>query len=145
MKNKLIVIISLLLSLNSFSQQLKTSWEDLTDVKFEYKFLDEYGDNFLVPEFGESLKTYEGKKIQIKGYVLDLLEDSKSYLLSKQPMASCFFCGMAGPETIIELQFAEEQNLKTDMIVTIEGTFQLNEKDINHCNYIMTDVIIIEN
>ncbi|SHI32025.1 hypothetical protein SAMN04488096_101104 [Mesonia phycicola] len=145
MKNKLLVSICLLLALTSYSQNLKKDWKDLTDVNFEYKFLDEFGDKFLVPEFGESVKKLENKKIQIKGYVLDLLENSKSYLLSKQPMASCFFCGMAGPETIIELQFAEEQNLKTDMIITVEGTFKLNKEDINHCNFIMSDVKIIEN
>lgn len=116
----------------------------MADVKFERTYLEDYAYYFLIPEFGETIKSIEGKQLEIKGYVLDLVEGGTTFLLSQHPMATCFFCGMAGPETIIELQFETKQTLKTDQIITVQGILALNKSDINHCNYILTDVVIIK-
>ena len=52
-------------------------------------------------------------------------------------MAACFFCGVGGPETAIELQFKNKPNFKTDEIVAITGTLKLNKDDVEHFNYIL--------
>lgn len=54
-------------------------------------------------------------------------------------MASCFFCGMAGPETAIELQFDLKPTFRTDDIVTVTGILKLNDEDVKHFNYIITN------
>jgi hypothetical protein len=139
MKNKpFILLISLLMSVHAYSQQWVT-WSELADVNFNMEYLDQIGDSVLIPDFGESVKALEGKKIEIKGYILDLVDDKdrKIFILSREPFATCFFCGLAGPETIIELHFNKSQNFRTDQIVTVVGTLSLNKNDINHCNYIL--------
>ncbi|MBS9463948.1 homoserine dehydrogenase [Flagellimonas sp. 389] len=52
-------------------------------------------------------------------------------------MASCFFCGAAGPETIIEVNFKEKPPFRTDQIVTVTGILELNRNNVDHCNYIL--------
>ncbi|WP_438712693.1 hypothetical protein ACSTS3_10785 [Aquimarina muelleri] len=136
MKNKFLIIIILLSSYTCFSQQ-KVTWKDLSQVKFTEKFFPAYGESFLYPEFLSFVKALEGKQITITGYFLNVDPKGKLYILSKGPMSSCFFCGVGGPETAIELQFTSKPTFKTDAIVSITGTLKLNADDIEHFNYIL--------
>lgn len=133
-----ILILSTGLTTASYSQ-VKVTWEDLEDVVFKEKFVEEVDSYYLFPEFGSSLKKLDGKQIAIHGFMLVLDTSGDFYVLSKGPFASCFFCGMAGPETIIEVQFKDKDHrrYKMDDKVTIKGTFRLNADDIEHCNYII--------
>lgn len=54
-------------------------------------------------------------------------------------MSSCFFCGVGGPETAIELEFKNKPIFKTDDIITVTGTLKLNQDDVEHFNYILTN------
>ena len=93
----------------------------------------------MYPEFLAPVKELEGKQITISGYFLNIDPEENIYILSKGPMADCFFCGQAGPETAIELQFVNIPNFKTDDIVRITGILQLNKDDIDHFNYILKE------
>ena len=120
--------------------QQKLTWDDLADVKFKPKHNEKYGIDFLMPTFGDKIKSYEGKKISITGYFLDLSGNGKVLLISKNPMASCFFCGASGPETIIEVVFKEEPPFRTDQIVEVTGLLELNSNDVERCNYLLKEV-----
>ncbi|MEM7382043.1 MAG: hypothetical protein AAF361_12715, partial [Bacteroidota bacterium] len=66
----------------------------------------------IFPEFQEAnfsmkMKGLEGEKVIITGFLLVMDAKRSVFLLSKNPMASCFFCGNGGPETVIDLQFDE--------------------------------------
>ena len=54
-------------------------------------------------------------------------------------MASCFFCGASGPESVIEINFKSVPPFKTDQIVTITGVLELNKYDVDHFNYILNN------
>ncbi|WP_062058910.1 hypothetical protein [Aquimarina longa] len=138
MKNKIIITLILLSSYTCFSQK-NITWEDLTQVKFTEKFFPAYGEKFLYPEFLPSVKFLEGKRVTITGYFLNIDPRGKLLILSKGPMSSCFFCGMGGAETAIELQFTSKKTFKTDAIITVTGTLKLNADDIEHFNYILTE------
>jgi len=137
-KHIFIVFFSLMLTQVSFAQ-LEMTWDDFSDVSLKSEYNAEYGVNFLVPTFGESIQKYDGKKISIIGYFLDLAGDGEMLLVSQLPMASCFFCGTAGPETIVEVQFKERPPFRTDQIVTITGVLELNSIDVEHCMYILRE------
>ena len=116
------------------------TWEDLGDVTFEEKYVEELEVNFLYPTFGENVKNLEGQEISLKGFLLVMDREEGYYILSKNPFASCFFCGAAGPETIVELNMKSgEDELVNDEMITIRGTLRLNSDDIYHCNYIFDD------
>lgn len=136
MKNKVLFAFVLLSSLTCFAQK-EITWKDLSKVKFEKKYFPAYGQDFLYPTFSDSIKALEGKKITISGYFLNIDPNGKIFILSKGPMASCFFCGIGGPETAMELQFSEKPSFKTDDIITVTGILKLNRDDVEHFNYIL--------
>jgi len=118
--------------------QEQLTWKDFADVNFEPVFNEQYGVHFLMPTFGDKIQAYQGKQVKIKGYFLDISGSGEIFLVSKKPMASCFFCGAAGPETIIEVSFKEKPPFKTDQIIEVNGLLELNENNVDHCNYILT-------
>ncbi len=131
-------MLILLSSYASFSQK-NITWEDLAKVEFTEKFFPSYGEIFLYPKFSDSVKSLEGKRVTIKGYFLNIDPQGKLLILSKGPMSSCFFCGIGGPETAIELQFRSKKTFKTDTIITVTGILNLNADDIEHFNYILKE------
>ncbi len=127
----------------NLNAQEKITWDDLTDVVFKESYVKSVDAYYLFPEFGKGVKKYEGKEIIISGYMLVLDPTGDFYVLSKGPFASCFFCGAAGPETIIEVQFKDKKHrrFKMDDRVTLRGKFKLNKDDIEHCNYILEGTV----
>ena len=136
MKNKIIIGLCLFASLSCFSQKIVT-WEDLSQVNFIDKFFQEYDQYFLYPQFSESVKELDGEKISITGYFLDLDPGGEMFVLSRGPMAACYFCGSGGPETTVELQFDVKPVFKTDDMITVTGNLRLNADDVDHFNYII--------
>lgn len=137
MKTKFSSLIFGVFSILCLAQQPLT-WEDLSKIKYTEKYFPAYDTAFLHPEFSEDVKQLEGQNVAIKGYFLNIDPENKIYILSKGPMSSCFFCGVGGPETAIELQFDTKPQFKTDAIVEITGKLKLNAEDIEHFNYILT-------
>lgn len=137
MNKSVIALLLVLLCGTTLYGQERLTWTDLADVEFKPKYFEEYDAHFLMPTFGESIKKRSGKKIAIKGYFLDISGSGKVFLLSKNPMATCFFCGAAGPETIIEVAFKEKPTFRTDQVITVEGILQLNDSNAERCNYIL--------
>ncbi|CAM1372726.1 hypothetical protein [Tenacibaculum xiamenense] len=135
-KNIVTFFIFTLLSICAIAQE-KLNWVDFADVTFKSEYNALYKANYLVPTFGETIKSYTGKQIKIKGYFLDLSGDGEMLLLSQNPMAACYFCGGSGPESIIEVMFKEKPNFKTDQVIEVVGTLKLNDEDVEHCNYIL--------
>lgn len=123
---------------NGLAQEQLT-WEDFADINFEPEYIEKYEVHFLMPTFGKRIKAYRGKKVSIKGYFLDISGSGDVFLVSQNPMASCFFCGAAGPETVIEVNFKEKPPFKTDQIVIVTGVLQLNRNNVDHCNYILEE------
>ncbi|KAA1242384.1 hypothetical protein [Aquimarina sp. RZ0] len=119
--------------------QQKLSWEDLEEVSFHDVYNVHYDDYFLKPTFGPIIKSYEGSKITISGYFLDFSYEEEFHMVSRNPMSSCFFCGGAGPETIVEVIFKNKSNYKTDQVIEVTGILELNAEDVDHCNYILKE------
>lgn len=130
------VLIVIGLSATGFSQANLT-WKNLADVKFEMRYFKEYERKFLVPLFGKTPKEKEGKQVSISGYIIPL--DADFYALSQYPYSACFFCGNAGPETIVELQLKPKatKRYKMDQKMTFKGILRLNDSDVLHFNYIL--------
>ena len=138
MKNSILIIVSILLSFVSYGQK-EVTWEDLSKVEYTETFFEEYGMNFLYPKFDKSIKDLDGERITITGYFLDIDPEGKIFVLSKEPMASCFFCGANGPETAMELFFMFPPEYKTDDIITVSGRLELNSEDVDYMIYLLKD------
>lgn len=126
------------MSFAGFSQK-KVTWEDLSHVEFKEKYFPDYGMEFLYPYFSESVKELDGRLISLTGYFINIDPKGEIFVLSREPMASCFFCGATGPETAIEVRFRDIPPYQTDDIVKVTGTLELNSEDVDYMIYIMND------
>lgn len=141
MKNFIATLILGLFLAAPATAQIKLSWQLLSDVKFKSVWFEEQQTRYLVPEFGEGPKAFEGKEVLISGYFIPLSEDKMFFVLSANPYASCYFCGAAGPESIVEIWFKPEsiRRYELDELLTLKGKLKLNVSDVNHCNYILEE------
>jgi hypothetical protein len=123
----------------AFAQPPADGWDIFAKVKFSEKFFKELNEYYLVPFFDSRIRAYEGKEIALEGYYLPFeMNDRNSIIVSRNPYSSCFFCGGAGPESVAEVVFASKvPRLKSDQVITVTGILKLNDKDINHMNFIL--------
>ena len=143
-KHSLLTLFNLIFLLNWASCQELITWKTLEDVSFTDKYSDELASYIMIPTFGDNLHALEGKEVLIKGFVIPLDVSLNLYVLSANPYASCFFCGGAGPETVMDIVFAEKQKFRTDEYVTLMGRLKLNADDVYKLNYILEDAEIVK-
>ena len=94
----------------------------------------------LAPIFTEDIKKLDGKEIQVEGYVIPVDEKGRYCALSANPYASCFFCGKAGPASVMTIKFKKKnKTFKTDDYIQFKGTLELNYNDINDFYYILNE------
>ncbi|NID13294.1 DUF3299 domain-containing protein [Fibrivirga algicola] len=124
---------------------VKLSWESLRDVTFKKKWYAEESVYMLYPTFGPAIQKMSGKPVELTGYVLPVDLESNVYVLSAFPYSACFFCGGAGPESVVSLKFKKPgRKFKTDERRTFRGTLKLNADNIYELNYIIADAEMIE-
>lgn len=134
--HRVLVLIILLFSIYGFSQT-EISWETLADVEFSDMYVEEVDEYFLYPHFGPSVRELEGKTVILRGFMLAIDPSDGYYILSRGPFSSCFFCGVGGPETVVELKLkSEKAYFVMDEMITMKGVLRLNADDIYQCNYI---------
>jgi len=121
------------------------SWEVLADVTYSEQFDESLQAYWLVPEFGSKPRRYAGKEVVLIGYFIPFNLDNEFYVLSRFPYSNCFFCGGAGPESVLELQFKKPPSpkLQMDKRYFFRGTLALNKDDFEHCNYILKNAALI--
>jgi len=118
------------------------TWKVLGEIKYVKKNHSKYGE-VQFPVVNDKVKLRGKKKIFISGFIVPI--DNKSYALSKNVFAACFFCGKSGPESIVGLNFkGSTPKLKTDQYVTVEGTFRYNEDDADDWIYNLDNVVIVK-
>ncbi len=134
-------VLLIFLTLGLYQQPSPDGWDIFAKVKFTPQFVKEANGYFLVPFFDSRIKYYEGKEMTLEGYFIPMeieLENENTIILSRNPFSQCFFCGGAGPESVAEIVFASKPSrFKADQIIKVSGILKLNDKDINHMNFIL--------
>ena len=123
--------------------QEKNFWHVLAEVGFRKET--QKGYEVEVPVFSNHVKSWNGKKVKLKGYVIPVGEvgDESKFMFSSLPFNVCYFCGAAGPETIVEVESTEKVTF-TSQSIWMEGILQLNEKDPDRHIYILKAANIIQ-
>lgn len=111
-------------------------WPILYDITYETT-KDESGE-FEKPIFSKSAKTLEGKEVTIPGYIIPFQSTSKSdsFMFSSLPLNACFFCGVGGPETVVQVK-AYQMVDYIDKPVEIRGKLVLNTDNPDEHFYIL--------
>jgi hypothetical protein len=122
------------------AQDNKNMWKTLGKITFKKQYDEMLGFKVDVPVFSEDVQKFEGKEITIKGYIIPVegYKGHKEFIFSAFPYNMCFFCGGAGPETVMEV-YAEEEVEYTAEAVYLTGKLELNDSDINRLMYALVD------
>lgn len=120
---KIIVLLFVFLGLNASAQQV-LPWEMLA-VPYSTT-----PDGLYEPQFPSWLDKYKNTEVVIQGYLVPVDVEGNQYALSRYAFSSCFFCGNAAPNTVVELVFKERpDDLITDQFVVVKGTLVFNADD----------------
>ena len=145
MKKGLILILFFIGMFQLVQSQKVITWEVLKNVEFDEVWSEEFQAYYMVPKFGKIIQALDGKEVQIRGFIIpvDIVQDY--YVLSANPYSSCFFCGQAGPESVMEIQMVKQYDgLRMDQVLTFKGELRLNVDDIYQLNYILEDAEVVE-
>lgn len=141
---KLFVVLCLLVGASTIvrSQNLNV-WQVLAEVGYKTR-KDKAGNIVETPVFSKNLKSYNGKKIRIKGFVIPINEvgDQDKFMLSSLPYNVCYFCGAAGPETVIEV-VSDDGIRFSSKAIWVEGILYLNDNDPDHHMYMLKSASLI--
>jgi hypothetical protein len=121
--------------------QSSNYWDVLSDVTFQTRTEEGYQIDY--PVFGASVSAIDGKEITLKGYMVPLenLLGSRYFMLSSLPFNNCFFCGGAGPETVVEV-FTSESITFSSGLIEVKGVIELNNSDPDHHMYMLKEASI---
>lgn len=125
--------------------QYHSSWKQFARAKFKQVNVDElYYADLLVKT--PDLSQLDGKAFTITGYYIPV-EDPKVIVISRAPMASCFFCGGAGLESIMEIRPINKPKVhfRTDQLLSFKGILNVNDKDYNLLPFILEKAELITN
>lgn len=140
-----LAIFLFLFSSDALMAQRQISWNDLADYDFEMRFDSISELYFRYPLFSDVVKEMEAEDVYITGYLIPVDVEAGYYVLSAYPYANCFFCGAAGPESVIELDLKPgHRRFKTDERLTFKGRFALNSVDIYQLSYQMKEAELYE-
>lgn len=137
----LFTLLVLAISFQVQSQSEANTWKTLGKITYKKEYDELMGFKVDVPVFSDDIKAMEGKEITIKGYIIPVegYKSHKEFIFSAYPYNMCFFCGGAGPETVMEVSALEPVKYTAEQI-EIKGKLTLNDSDVNRLMYILTDV-----
>lgn len=121
------------------------TWEQLAKIGFENKHVDSLQQTIPFPIFNDSLRQLEGTEVSLSGFIIPIEEIGESDLLvlSANPYASCFFCGKAGVESVVEIHLKDQNNkvYQMDRRLSFIGKLRLNNTDPNYLPYILEEAL----
>lgn len=121
------------------------NWElMLSDVKVRYTWSAKYGAYITRAKFGERVQQLDGKEVALRGFFLAADLTGNLFVLSYNPMATCFFCSAAGIETVVEIEPHPDdlrlfKRLRTDNYIEVKGILQLNPDNFERLVYILKE------
>jgi hypothetical protein len=123
------------------------NWADLAIPDFRMEYSEEAESEVMIPIFSPQVRYLNGKQVIIKGFFFPFEESVEEayYVLSQFPFSQCFFCGAAGPESVMDLiPKSKFPRLKMDDHRAFRGRLRLNDSDFLYLNYILEEAELVK-
>ena len=93
----------------AYSQNSENVWKTLGKISYKKEYDELMGFKIDKPVFSDQVKALNNKEITLKGYIIPVegYKSHKEFIFSAFPYSMCFFCGGAGPETVMEVMSLE--------------------------------------
>lgn len=123
----------------------ESTWKTLAKITYTKQYDELMGFKVDVPVFSEDIKALEGKEVEVKGYIIPVegYKSHKEFIFSAFPYTMCFFCGGAGPESVMDVFATNPVEYSAEQI-TLRGKLELNATDINRLMYSIHDAVLVE-
>jgi len=123
----------------------ENTWKTLAKITYIKEYDEIMGFKIDKPVFSDKVKELAEQEVTVKGYIIPV-EGYKShteFIFSAYPYNMCFFCGGAGPETVMEVLSKEPVKYSAEQVV-LKGKLVLNSDDINRLMYLLEDAVIVK-
>ena len=145
---RLFFIILFTVVYSGLHAQKVVTWELLSKITWAKAYVEELEGYYDLPRFHADIKAIDGQEVIISGFAIPLEVGSKTIAISSKPMASCFFCTGAGPESVAEVIINKDDKsfdkIRVDQFIKIKGTMKTNRRDPEHLMYILENVKLLE-
>jgi len=131
--------------LNAQSGETVSLWKTLAKITYKKEYDEFLGFKNDKPVFSAEIKALNGKEVTVKGFIIPVegYKSHKEFILSAFPYSMCFFCGGAGPESVMEVKSLDAIEYSAEAI-TIKGKLKLNTDDVNQLMYSLTDARLVK-
>ena len=145
MKKYLLFVFCYIITTQISWAQTESAWKTLSKISYRKEFDELMGFKIDKPIFSDAIKSLDGKKITVKGYIIPVegYKSHKEFIFSAFPYSMCFFCGAAGPESVMEVSSKEPIKYTAESI-TLTGTLRLNGDDINRLMYKIEGAVLVK-
>lgn len=129
----------------SQSATTESLWKTLAKITYKKEYDDFLGFKIDKPVFSEEIKALNGKEVRVKGFIIPVegYKGQKEFILSAFPYSMCFFCGGAGPESVMDVSAIEPIEYSAET-VTLTGKLYLNSNDVNELMYSLKDARLVK-
>lgn len=113
----------------SLSAQEMSVWKTLASLTIQKEFDEFTGMEVHKPTFFPNVLQLEGEEIVVEGYIIPLTgkRAQSHYMFSAYPVNMCFFCGKAGPESVMQVFMKDAEKVNyTEERITVKGIFKIN-------------------
>lgn len=128
-------------AMSVFAQQ-KVTYKGLPSIVWPklYNITYQKSGDYDKPIFTKEVKDLSNKIVTLPGYMVPFESGmtGNHFILSSLPLNACFFCGVGGPETVIEV-FLKNSISYTDKPVELKGKLILNDKDPDKMVYVLEE------
>lgn len=151
MKPRFLILICFLVgtfAIHDLSAQTETNeslWKTLARITYKKEYDEFLGFKIDKPVFSDQIKSLNGKEVTVKGFIIPVegYKGHKEFILSAFPYSMCFFCGGAGPESVMEVSAIEPIEYSAESVI-IKGKLNLNSDDVNKLMYSLTEAKLVK-
>lgn len=120
-------------------------WKTLARITYKKEYDEFLGFKIDKPVFSDQIKALNGKEVTVKGFIIPVegYKGHKEFILSAFPYSMCFFCGGAGPESVMEVTAIEPIEYSAEAVV-IKGKLKLNSDDVNKLMYSLSEAKLVK-
>lgn len=120
-------------------------WKTLAKISYKKEYDEFLGFKIDKPVFSEQIKALDGKEVTVKGFIIPVegYKGHKEFIFSAFPYSMCFFCGGAGPESVMEVVASEPIEYSAES-VTLKGRLHLNSDDVNKLMYSLSEARLVK-
>ena len=142
------IVFTLLLPCFLSAQNTDNVWRTLALMKFERQYSDQDGiGQQQQGRFVSLIEALEGQEIMLKGYIVPLSgkKAQSHFMFSAYPYSDCFFCGKAGPESVVEAFTKDQKQITfTDNPITLKGIFKFTSRDPNGIMFTLENAELVD-